>query len=725
MKQLKGRSFKILLGVFALLTLFGLLLMQVALPALGAPLTDSSAPFAISTAADDEYEARVAYNTAADEYLVVWTDNPNSLHGVYGQRVSADGMLLGSSFLIPGSDNIPAVVYNSVDNEYLVVFGANLMLDVYAQRVAADGSLIGGEFAIRATAHAEAYPRVAYNPATNQYLVTWGEIGYQGNSTWSIVGQIVNADGSLSGTDFGISTTSSQPGAEVAYSPSIGEYVMVMTLGGCPGSSSNPTYSRQISADGTLVGSPVFITSESTCTGWHLTYNSVADEFLYVWSRWANDPTADVLGQRLAADGSPLGSPITVSDAPGPQSKPRVAHNATENQYYVVWIDDRDGSNREIYGQALASDGTLVDSVLNLSEDTNVQYDPFIVSGSSPWEFLVTWADNRNGTDFDVFGALVDISPLPTPTPTATDTPTPTPTNTSTPTGTPSPTPEPTLAPIAIAGTSLDASGLLELNGSLSTDPDGTIVGYSWQIMGEADPRTGQVVSIADLPAGDYMVDLTVVDDDGVLNTDTMLLGIPVEEVDTIPPARPNAQLNENPAGTDDTVSGNTGDVEGLTIVEVFSDAGLTALVGSTTANADGSFTPVSIGNNAFDEVFVTATDEAGNQSMAQILRNDREAPIVTTTFPDSDEEDVRRNVRITITFSELMDAASTEGAFSISPSVVARDLGVDGKRLTFVPESRLPANTTFTITIDTGATDQLGNPLSEPYVFTFTTGNR
>ena len=219
-------------------------------------------------------------------------------------------------------------------------------------------------------------------------------------------------------------------------------------------------------------------------------------------------------------------------------------------------------------------------------------------------------------------------------------------------------------------------------------------------------------------------MELTVTDDNGATSTDTMLFAVPAGDVDTIPPARPNVQVTENPVGTDDTVSGNPGAVEGLTTIEVFSDAELTTLIGSTTANADGSFTPISIGDNTFAVVFVTATDQAGNQSLAQELKNDIVGPTVDATSPADGEMDVRRNTKITTTFSELMDTLTTANAFSISP-VVDGTIGVAGRRLTFSPAGKLPANTTFTVTVDAGAADQAGNPLGASFSFTFTIGNK
>jgi hypothetical protein len=77
----------------------------------------------------------VAYNSTDDEYLVVWNGAINSSEfEIFGQRVNAaTGAQLGANdFRIsdtgPDGDaafdtSFPAVAYNSIDNEYLVVWG--------------------------------------------------------------------------------------------------------------------------------------------------------------------------------------------------------------------------------------------------------------------------------------------------------------------------------------------------------------------------------------------------------------------------------------------------------------------------------------------------------------------------------------------------------------------------------------------------------------------------
>jgi len=85
----------------------------------------------------------------------------------------------------------------------------------------------------------------------------------------------------------------------------------------------------------------------------------------------------------------------------------------------------------------------------------------------------------------------------------------------------------PPQAPIAIAGDDLTiaANALIQIDGSNSYDPDGTIVSYKWSLYG---------VSISNDPsffftpwgAGIYDITLTVTDDDGLTATDTITITV-------------------------------------------------------------------------------------------------------------------------------------------------------------------------------------------------------
>jgi WD40 repeat protein len=87
------------------------------------------------------------------------------------------------------------------------------------------------------------------------------------------------------------------------------------------------------------------------------------------------------------------------------------------------------------------------------------------------------------------------------------------------------------LAPIALASsvqtlTDTDNSGseAVTLDGSASTDPDGTVVSYSWT-ENDVEIATGVTPTI-DLPVGEHTITLTITDDDGLTASDTVAITV-------------------------------------------------------------------------------------------------------------------------------------------------------------------------------------------------------
>jgi len=97
----------------------------------------------------------------------------------------------------------------------------------------------------------------------------------------------------------------------------------------------------------------------------------------------------------------------------------------------------------------------------------------------------------------------------------------------------------------------------------------------------------------------------------------------------------------------------------------------------------------------------------------------DTTAPTVTDNTPTG--TDVSVMTVITVTFNESMNTTSVEDAFSIAPSV-AGTLSWSGDTMTFAPDADLTSDTTYEVTIGTGAKDLSGNPLAAAYIWDFTT---
>ena len=79
---------------------------------------------------------------------------------------------------------------------------------------------------------------------------------------------------------------------------------------------------------------------------------------------------------------------------------------------------------------------------------------------------------------------------------------------------------------------------------------------------------------------------------------------------------------------------------------------------------------------------------------------------------------------KITVTFDEQMDSLTiNSGTFFIEGVAGTVTYDVVTQAATFTPSANLAANTTYTITVTTGAKDMGGVPLAAPFHQTFTTG--
>jgi len=84
----------------------------------------------------------------------------------------------------------------------------------------------------------------------------------------------------------------------------------------------------------------------------------------------------------------------------------------------------------------------------------------------------------------------------------------------------------------------------------------------------------------------------------------------------------------------------------------------------------------------------------------------------------------VPQDQKISVTFDEQMDSLTINpGTFFIEGLAGAVTYNVLSQTATFAPSAMLAANTTFTITVTTGAKDLGGVPLAAPFHQTFTTG--
>ncbi|NOX29854.1 MAG: hypothetical protein GXP35_07390, partial [Actinobacteria bacterium] len=143
-------------------------------------------------------------------------------------------------------------------------------------------------------------------------------------------------------------------------------------------------------------GPYIVVPGPGSGTAFEIASNVERDEYFAVWSSGFNK---DIVGQRLGADGAPLGSPVVIAEGGGTRDAldnwpPDITYNATTNQYLVVftrgdWLEPISGQSRfwTVFGQLVSDQGVLVGTEVRLNppmgsslgcvaQVPNVTYDP-------------------------------------------------------------------------------------------------------------------------------------------------------------------------------------------------------------------------------------------------------------------------------------------------------------------------------------------------------------
>ena len=371
----------------------------------------------------------VAFNTTTEQYLVVWfgDDNVGGLAEgelqIFGQLLDSSGGEVGSNdFVISdisednGNPGLTGkrvdVAFNSVDNEYLVVWEAiddvgltDPEREVFGQRLTSLGQPAGvNDFRISdigepgdSNALWPKYPKVAYNSVDNEYLVVWASFdfpGSLGSGEVEIQGQLLDHEGiEIGSNDFRISDMGGPDSAfagiepDVAFNPQSVEYLVVWA------------------GDDNVGGVS-------------------ADEF-------------EIFGQLLDSNGGAVGADdFRISEMDGPLGDPR-NHGArtpdvaySDNGYLVVWMgtdviddDPADVQETEIYFQRLDAAGADLGGNERLSDSGGFHaangaqtFEPAIAYGSNRGQHLVLWySDDPDAAlvdgEFEILGQRI-VSPI-------------------------------------------------------------------------------------------------------------------------------------------------------------------------------------------------------------------------------------------------------------------------------------------------------------------------
>jgi hypothetical protein len=303
----------------------------------------------------DEHTPAVAYNYVQKEYLVVWDNEwPGGSRDIYARRVSDSGQILSWFSISTGTNNRlrPAVAYNATNGEYLVVWMKEVSSDVYeiwGRIIPWNGPGTNAEFKIISwTDRSFWIPRVAWNSYRNEYLVVWNAFN---------------------------TTINFPPGVP------------------------NDIAGYRVSASGVVQnpGSPLSLTTYSGPHQVDITYNVAMDQYFIVFVVIHTAATSgnDIYGLRVGWDGSPVGGLIEIyrDDFAGGrkhQNHPAVATNE-QDKYMVVWEHEYSSTDHDIYGREYNVNGTPDGSYFTISSWTQDDTVPDVAANGANKEWVAVW----------------------------------------------------------------------------------------------------------------------------------------------------------------------------------------------------------------------------------------------------------------------------------------------------------------------------------------------
>jgi hypothetical protein len=303
-------------------------------------------------------------------------------------------------------------------DQYLLVYSSNEIdsgPNIYARVLGSDGSPQGKDFRLSTVTGEMSKPVVAYSPQAQRFLVAWSRKLYDVGRD-EIVGVSVGLDGKIASEEFWLSlapiSNFNDQRTAIAYCPGRDRFLVTWSRGNEYSFDEGVAdiYGQFVSGDGTRVQGGNFVIAaaaknqfkqDAACDG-------VNDRFLVVWEDQRNLSTHDdIYGQLIASDGTMIGQNFLVAGTRNVERRPVVAANK-DGTYLVVWESVVEGSSG-LVSETLDAEGRLLRGPTPIGSDQGGTRNRAAVAYLKQQDvFLVVW-DNSGfeGTPDGIWGQFV------------------------------------------------------------------------------------------------------------------------------------------------------------------------------------------------------------------------------------------------------------------------------------------------------------------------------
>ena len=377
-----------------------------------------SAYLVIADENDWKWDPVVAYDSAHDEYLVVWeTIQAGDHHVIDARRVSASGYLYPEFTVYDDTYNSlqPAVAYDSVHDRYLVVWSYDSAGDGSDNDI--DGRFIPWNgpntselmFGIDESRQNSDKPRLAYSALADEFLIVWkveetvpfiaGGMIYHDKTGISVA--ISDGDGGTYVKDF----------PDVAYNAARHEFAVVWDEDVGRGSQDLDIHGIRLSDAGATLTPGDFSVTTSTSDEQHpaIAACAGANEYLIAWQQEINSgPDDNIYSVMMSGTGS-LANHYVVEGTSSDQASPGVSCNLAGTEFFMAWNDYyASPTGWGIWATVVHTDFTDEPGfdIVAPSWTNSGRFYPQVASGRT--STMVVWQHARDNTNYlDVWGLIV------------------------------------------------------------------------------------------------------------------------------------------------------------------------------------------------------------------------------------------------------------------------------------------------------------------------------
>jgi len=407
------------------------------------------AEFAITSAANNQSQPKVAFSPDQSKYLVVWTDGTDGTHSqIFGQFLSTAGGLVTRAG-VAGTDQFaistfrankdinqlePDLIYNNVKKTFIAAW-----LDISTQ-----GTIDAVGYTGSSCPNSLSVIQIPYLGGSDNNLIRTAEIASDGTISNVInqsdyVKKSVNDSGSTITETFNVQINETKP--KIIFNPTTGEYFAVWSARNVLTTLTIPYTLPVAPATDCTYKIPQFVGVEDAntvitvrkrtglglvqdfsfgtkATNPALAVNPNTGRLLVAWEEQSG-ADKDILGQLIdMTNFNNYGNQINIATAVGDQSSPVAAFDNVNSRYFVAFEDARNQSanisNIDIYSQFIDPQGNLSGGNTPVTTVSGNQLLPAVAFGDVNFrDFMVVWADGRDPSNANLFGQLMQFSTSP------------------------------------------------------------------------------------------------------------------------------------------------------------------------------------------------------------------------------------------------------------------------------------------------------------------------